>query len=115
MEAGRRNALYEQVQRLESNLDSEIKRRAEADRALQEKLEGELKAMEESFGGHMREMQVGLKASIDALSRTFAELHNGGGGADNDPGLKAPLVSQSLIVKKDSTIINSCFQLERCF
>lgn len=33
-------------------------------------------AMEERFALHMREVQGGIKASIDSLSRTFAELHN---------------------------------------
>lgn len=33
-------------------------------------------AMEERFALHMREVQTGIKASIDSLSRTFAELHN---------------------------------------
>lgn len=32
--------------------------------------------MEERFSLHMREVQTGIKASIDSLSRTFAELHN---------------------------------------
>lgn len=35
-----------------------------------------LQAMEERFALHMREVQTGIKASIDSLSRTFAELHN---------------------------------------
>jgi len=54
-----------------------MKRRTEADKGLQSHIEGELKALNEKHQMQMREMQMGLKASIDALSRTFAELHNG--------------------------------------
>ena len=33
--------------------------------------------MEERFALHMREVQTGIKASIDGLARTFGELRNG--------------------------------------
>eukprot|EP00959_Pyramimonas_sp_CCMP1952_P215943 4516647-Pyramimonas_sp.AAC.1 len=55
---------------------AEIKRRMEADKSLQNAMEAELSAMHEKHSMQMREMQMSLKASIDALSRTFADLHN---------------------------------------
>ena len=76
-ENGRRNALYDQVQRLELDLETEVRRRQESDRLLREKVEADLRAMEEGIAAHVRETQMELKASVDALSRSFAELHAG--------------------------------------
>ena len=47
-ENGRRNALYDQVQRLELDLETEVRRRQESDRLLREKVEADLRAMEEN-------------------------------------------------------------------
>ena len=48
-ENGRRNALYDQVQRLELDLETEVRRRQESDRLLREKVEADLRAMEEGI------------------------------------------------------------------
>ena len=49
VETGRRNALYDQVQKLELDLETEIRRRQESDRLLQEKVAADLKAMEQGM------------------------------------------------------------------
>ena len=58
------------------SLEAEIIRRAEADKALAMKFDAEIKAMEERFALHMREVQAGIKTSIDGLGRTFGELRS---------------------------------------
>jgi len=72
----KRQGLVDSVNKLERNLEAEIKRRMEADKSLQNAMEAELSSMHEKHSMQMREMQMSLTASIDALSRTFADLHN---------------------------------------
>ena len=43
--------------------------------ALQVTVEAEMKAMQEAHHQQMRDMQMSMNASVDALSRTFADLH----------------------------------------
>eukprot|EP00238_Polyblepharides_amylifera_P004437 CAMPEP_0196578060 /NCGR_PEP_ID=MMETSP1081-20130531/7035_1 /TAXON_ID=36882 /ORGANISM="Pyramimonas amylifera, Strain CCMP720" /LENGTH=261 /DNA_ID=CAMNT_0041897169 /DNA_START=335 /DNA_END=1120 /DNA_ORIENTATION=+ len=74
-EEQRRHNVVDQVNKLERNLESEIKRRMEADKALSVRLDTELKAMHDKQQVQMRELHLSVNASIDALSRTFAELH----------------------------------------
>ena len=66
-ENGRRNALYDQVQRLELDLETED-RRHESDRLLREKVEADLRAMEEGTRRTCETHDMELKASVDALS-----------------------------------------------
>mmetsp|Transcript_7855 Transcript_7855/g.26087 ORF Transcript_7855/g.26087 Transcript_7855/m.26087 type:complete len:293 (-) Transcript_7855:597-1475(-) len=77
VEHQRRQQIADQVTMLERTVADEMRRRAEADKALEMKVEQDIRALEEAFAVQMREMQAGLKAQVDALSRTFAELHNG--------------------------------------
>ena len=71
----RRHTFSEHVTKLERSLESEIKRRADADAQLQAHLETEMKAAQDKIMLSVREHSLGLKASIDALGRSFAELH----------------------------------------
>ena len=68
---------YDQVQKLELDLETEIRRRQESDRLLQEKVAATRRPWSRASRRIAREMQQGLKASIDALTRSFAELHQG--------------------------------------
>ena len=61
-ENGRRNALYDQVQRLELDLETEVRRRQESDRLLREKVEADLRAMEEGIAAHVRETHNGTES-----------------------------------------------------
>jgi Skp family chaperone for outer membrane proteins len=101
VETGRRNALYDQVQKLELDLETEIRRRQESDRLLQEKVSTDLKAMEQGIAAHVREMQQGLKASIDALTRSFAELHQGLREEREQRRVDVEHLAQSVVAKVD--------------
>ena len=54
---------------------SEIKRRTDADQLMQSSIQTEMKAVQDKVMLQVREHNLALKASIDALSRSFAELH----------------------------------------
>lgn len=75
VESNRWGVLSETVAKVERSLEAEIVRRAEADKALVSRFDAEVKAMEDRMALHLREVQTGIKASIDALARTFSELH----------------------------------------
>ena len=74
-EEEKRHNLVEQVAKLERGMEAEIKRRMEADKALQVTVEAEMKAMQEAHHQQMRDIQMSMNASVDALSRTLADLH----------------------------------------
>jgi predicted DNA-binding WGR domain protein len=74
-EEQRRTGLVDQVNKLERSMEAEIKRRMEADKALQVTVEAEMKAMQEAHHQQMRDVQMSMNASVDALSRTLADLH----------------------------------------
>jgi hypothetical protein len=101
VEIGRRNALYDQVQKLELDLETEIRRRQESDRLLREKVEADLKAMETGVAAHVREAQLELKASVEALSRAFAELHAGLREEREQRRVDVEHLAQSVVAKVD--------------
>lgn len=68
---------------------------------LAEKVATDLKSMEEGIAAHMREIQLGLKASIDALSRTFAELHGGLREEREQRRVDVEHLAQSVVAKVD--------------
>ena len=52
--------LVDQVHKLERNMEAEIKRRMEADKALHDTLEHELKGMHEKHNAQMHEVRPGV-------------------------------------------------------
>lgn len=71
----------------------------EADKALHATLESELKSLHEKHQSQMREMQMGVNASIDALSRSFAELASGLREEKEQRRADIEHVLQTLVVK----------------
>lgn len=102
-EEQKRVNLVDQVHKLERNMEAEIKRRMEADKALHATLEHELKSMHEKHNAQMREMQMSLNASIDALSRTFADLHAGLREEKEQRRADVEHILQTTLVKVDET------------
>ena len=90
-----------QVQKLELDLETEIRRRQESDRLLREKVEADLKAMETGVAAHVREAQLELKASVEALSRAFAELHAGLREEREQRRVDVEHLAQSVVAKVD--------------
>ena len=65
------------------------------------KVAADLKAMEQGIAAHVREMQQGLKASIDALTRSFAELHQGLREEREQRRVDVEHLAQSVVAKVD--------------
>ena len=77
VETGRRNALYDQVQRLELELENETKRRADADEETRRAIERELKNFERAAETRVQDALAGVKSTLDTLASSLAELHAG--------------------------------------
>ena len=76
-ELGRRNQLFEQVQRIELDVEVEARRRRESERVLHEKLAADMAQSEARVESRLREVSSELARGMDVLRKTVAELHEG--------------------------------------
>lgn len=102
-EHSRYSALAETISRLESGLELESKRRMEADKNLQAQVSSELKTMYERFSAQTKETQKTLKASVDALSRSFSELNSSLREEREQRSIQMDQLAQRLMLKIDET------------
>ena len=77
IDASRYTSLSELTSKVEAMVVEETSRRRREAKETRDHLDKQLEAMDAKFTKQLGDMQAGLKASLDSLSRTFAELHNG--------------------------------------
>ena len=83
-------------------MEETSRRRREA-KETRDHLDKQLEAMDAKFTKQLGDMQAGLKASLDSLSRTFAELHNGLKQESEQRRMDIEHLAQGVAAKLDET------------
>lgn len=77
VELGRRNALFEQVQKLELDVHSEHRRRREREAEFKNKMEHDLRLSEKRTEKQLTDLSTDLTSSMDVLKKSIATLTQG--------------------------------------
>lgn len=77
VELGRRNALFEQVQKLELDVHSEHRRRREREAEFKNKMEHDLRLSEKRIEKQLTDLSTDLTSSMDVLKKSIATLTQG--------------------------------------
>ena len=102
-EQSRYAQLTDTIFRVEQNLELEIKRRAESDRNLQLAVGAELKSLNERMQTQAEETQKSFKNTVDALSRSFAELSGSVREEREQRAAQMEQLAQRLMLKLDGS------------
>lgn len=103
IDASRYTSLSELTSKVEAMVVEETSRRRREAKETRDHLDKQLEAMDAKFTKQLGDMQAGLKASLDSLSRTFAELHNGLKQESEQRRMDIEHLAQGVAAKLDET------------